>query len=74
MGFGDTIRKTILCEHTKAVAQHDHLRQNDTLKRYRRADRSKHSLADFDHCRRKTLAKVVKLWFMAKILPSDLAE
>jgi hypothetical protein len=74
MGFGDTIRKSILCEHTKTVAQHDNSRQNDTLKGYQRADRSKNTLADFDNCRRKTLSKALKLWFMARILPSDLAE
>ena len=74
MGFGDTIRRSILCEHTKTVAQHDHSRQNDTLKGYQRANRSKDTLADFNNCRRKTLAKVLKMWFMAKILPSDLTE
>ena len=74
MAFGDTIRKSILCEHTKTVAQHDNSRQNDTLQGYRRAVGSNHTLADFNHCRRKTLSKVLKLWFMTKILPSDLAE
>jgi hypothetical protein len=69
MAFDNQIRNSILCEHTKKVAQHDHSRQNDTLKNYRRAVRSKNSLTNFSRCRQVNLDGRLKLRLMAESMP-----
>jgi hypothetical protein len=74
MASGDTIRNSILCEHTIKVAQHDHSKLNDTLRGYRPAARSKRTLTEFNRCRHKILVNALKLRFMKKLIPNDLAE
>ena len=74
MSSDDTIRNSILCEHTINVAQHDHSKQNDILRGYRSAMRSTSSLTEFNRCRYKTLVNALKLRFMKKLLPNDLSE
>ncbi len=74
MAYGDTLRKSILCEHTLNVAQHDHSKQNDTIRGARKAVQSKHTVTDFSRCRRRTLTNALKLRFMSKLLPNDLSE
>ena len=69
MAFDNQVRNSILCEHTIKVAQHDHSRQNDTLRNYRLAVRSKNSLTDFNRCRRAILDGRLKLRMMAESLP-----
>jgi hypothetical protein len=53
MAFENRTRESILSEHAMKVAQHDHARQNDTLRHYRRTARSDGPLKDFDFVRRK---------------------
>ena len=69
MAFDSQISNNILCEHTIKVAQHDHSRQNDTLKNYRRAARSKSSLTDFSRCRRVNPHGRLKSRLMADSMP-----
>jgi hypothetical protein len=74
MASGDTIRNSILCEHTIKVAQHDHSKLNDTLGGYRRTVSSKRTLAELNRCRRKILASALNLGFLKKLLAKDHSE
>jgi hypothetical protein len=74
MSSSETIRNSILCEHTIRVAKHDHSKQNDTLRGYCSAERSKDTLTELNRYRYKTLVNALKLGFMKKLLANELME
>ena len=74
MASDNKITNSIICEHTRQVANHDNAKPTPDRKREQHDISSELRIKEFNRSRRLLLANALRLQRMVKALPDDTEE